>query len=72
MRNELIEMEEPGAFNAFIKELKRKLLAEELGGERREMWWEIRKNRLGLIEKKKESEASEVGEEEAKMFLSSR
>ncbi len=71
MRDELIDMEEPGAFNDYIRELKRKLLAEELGGDRREMWWEIKKNKLGLIEKKV-SEPSSVDEEEAKTFLSSR
>lgn len=71
MREELIEMEEPGAFNDFIRSLKRKLLAEELGGDRREMWWEIKKNKLGLIDKKS-SEQSTVDEEEGKTFLSSR
>lgn len=71
MREELIDMEEPGAFNDYIRELKRKLLAEELGGDRREMWWEIKKSKLGLIEKKV-SESSAVDEEEAKAFLSSK
>ena len=35
------------------------------------MWWEVRKNRLGLIEKKS-SEVSTVDEEEAKAFLLSK
>lgn len=65
MREEMIEIEEPAVYNGFIRELKRKLLAGELGGDRREMWNEIRKNRLGLVEKR-HSESSEVGEEEAK------
>ncbi|KAK4692180.1 ATP-dependent DNA helicase 2 subunit 2, partial [Lecanoromycetidae sp. Uapishka_2] len=69
MRQEMIEMDEPGIWNEYIKGLKAKLLGEELGGERREMWWEIRKNRLGLIEKKT-SKPSNVSEEEAKAFLS--
>ncbi|KAK5246081.1 ATP-dependent DNA helicase yku80, partial [Cryomyces antarcticus] len=42
MREELVDLEEPECFNAFLRELKRMLLAEELGGERREMWWLIR------------------------------
>lgn len=71
MKHEMIDMEEPGAYNNFIRELKRKLLAEELGGDRREMWWEIKKNKLGLIEKKA-SEQSNVDEEEAKAFLSAK
>ena len=71
MRSEMIEMEEPAAYNEFIRSLKGKLLGEELGGDRREMWFEIRKNKLGLIEKKS-SEQSSVDEDEAKAFLSSR
>lgn len=65
MREELIEMEEPGIYNDFIRDLKTQLLAEELGGDRREMWWELKKSRLGLIDKKT-SEQSAVEDEEAK------
>jgi ATP-dependent DNA helicase 2 subunit 2 len=64
MREELINMEEPGLYNDFVRELKKKLLAGELGGDRRDMLWEIRKSKLGLIDKKT-SEISEVSEEEA-------
>ena len=71
LREELTDLEEPGIYNNMIRGLKRKLLAEELGGDRREMWWEIRKNKLGLIEKKV-SEVSTVDEEEAKAFLLSK
>ncbi|KAL6713442.1 ATP-dependent DNA helicase yku80 [Lecanora helva] len=71
MREELIEMEEPGAYNEFLRELKGGLLKGELGGERREVWGMVRKERLGLIEKRS-SEQSEVGEEEAREFLASR
>ena len=71
MRSEMVEMEEPGLYNEFIRSLKGKLLGEELGGDRREMWYEIRKNKLGLIEKKISNESS-VDEDEAKAFLSSR
>ncbi|KAI9679822.1 MAG: ATP-dependent DNA helicase II subunit 2 [Caeruleum heppii] len=65
MREELTGLEEPAIYNVFIKDLKRKLLAGELGGNRREMWWELRKSRLGLIDKK-QSSLSEVTEEEGK------
>ncbi|KAI9822026.1 MAG: ATP-dependent DNA helicase II subunit 2 [Thelocarpon impressellum] len=66
MREELIALEEPAIFNDFVRDLKQKLLAGELGGDRREMWWEIRKTRLGLIDKK-QSDVSEATEEEAKL-----
>ena len=71
MRSEMIEMEEPGAYNEFIRTLKAKLLGEELGGDRREMWYKIRRNKLGLIEKRS-SDKSNVDEDEAKAFLSSK
>lgn len=66
MREEMIEMEEPGIYNDFLRSLKEKLLGERLGGERREMWWEVKKNRLGLIDKKT-SDQSRVDEDEAKL-----
>lgn len=65
MRDEMIELEEPAVYDEFVRALKRKLLAGELGGDRREMWEEIRKNHLGLVEKR-HLESSKVGEEEAK------
>lgn len=68
MRHELVELEEPGLYNDMLKELKRKIFAEELGGNRREMWWYIRKSRIGLIDKRV-SNVSEVTEEEAADFL---
>lgn len=71
MRSEMIDMEEPEAYNDFVRTLKRKLLGEELGGDRRDMWLEMRKNKLGLIEKKV-SDKSGVDEDEAKAFLSFR
>lgn len=68
MREECISLEEPGVYNDFVLDLKHKLLKEELQGDRREMWWRIRVNKLGLIEKKTSS-ASEVDEVEAKKVL---
>ncbi|PGH15992.1 hypothetical protein AJ80_05368 [Polytolypa hystricis UAMH7299] len=65
MKDELVAYEEPGLYNTFIRQLKRKLLDDKLGGDRREMWWLIRKNRLGLIDKNV-SEQSEVTEPEAR------
>lgn len=71
MREEMNEMDEPGLFNDFLKELKEKLLKEELGGDRKDMWFKVRVNRLGLIQKK-ESEQSDVSEEQAKTFMLAR
>jgi ATP-dependent DNA helicase 2 subunit 2 len=65
MRDELVAYEEPGLYNDFIRGLKQKLLGDQLGGDRREMWWLIRKSRLGLIDNKL-SEQSDVTEQEAK------
>jgi ATP-dependent DNA helicase 2 subunit 2 len=64
MREELINMEEPGLYNDFVKDLKKRLLAGELGGDRRDMMWEIRKAKLGLVDKKA-SEVSDVTEDQA-------
>ncbi|TKA69171.1 hypothetical protein B0A49_04616 [Cryomyces minteri] len=71
MREELVDLEEPECFNAFLRELKRMLLAGELGGERREMWWLIRVNKLGLVDKRA-CHVSSVDPEEAKAFLSAK
>lgn len=68
LREELIDMEEPGIYNDFMTSLKKKLLGDSLGGDRREMWWQLRKNQLGLIETKQHP-MSKVTSEEAKQFL---
>lgn len=65
MRNELYDFEEPGVYNEFLQGLKKKILNEELGGDRKELWWLIRRTKkLGLITHK-EMERSEVSEDEA-------
>lgn len=64
MREELINMEEPGMYNGFVTDLKRRLLAGELGGDRRDVMWEIRKAKLGLIDKRA-SEVSDITETQA-------
>lgn len=69
MREEMLEFEEPAAYNKFLAGLKDEVLGGGLGGERREMWFLMRANRLGLI-RRAEISASEVSEEEAKAFLS--
>ncbi|KAI6359885.1 hypothetical protein MCOR25_006928 [Pyricularia grisea] len=68
MRDELVELEEPVFYNDFLKSLKTKIVSGELNGDRREMWWRIKFEKLGLITKK-ESEVSGVTEEEAAQFF---
>ncbi|CBF77271.1 hypothetical protein AN4552.2 [Aspergillus nidulans FGSC A4] len=69
VREELIAYEEPGLYNDLIRKLKEALLKEKLGGDQRELWWLLKRSKLGLIEQR-ESELSEVTEEEAKKFMS--
>ncbi|KAJ5582505.1 hypothetical protein N7535_001125 [Penicillium sp. DV-2018c] len=68
MREELVDYEEPSVYNDFVRQLKGKVLREELGGDRRELWFFVRKGKLGLIQKK-EVDSSVVEEEEAQEFL---
>ncbi|KAG0159283.1 hypothetical protein PDIDSM_6805 [Penicillium digitatum] len=68
MREELVDYEEPVVYNDFVRQLKAKMLREELGGDRRELWWFVRKGKLGLIAKS-EVDSSAVEEEEAQEFL---
>ncbi|KAL2810409.1 SPOC like C-terminal domain-containing protein [Aspergillus granulosus] len=69
IREELISYEEPRLYNDFLRELKEKILKEKLGGDRRELWWLLKRSKLGLIDQK-QSELSDVTEEDAKAFLS--
>ncbi|KAL0931859.1 ku family dna [Colletotrichum truncatum] len=71
LRESLIDFEEPGIYNEFARDLKKKILSGELGGDRREMWWKIRTSRLGLIDQAA-SEVSNVTSEEADEFLKSK
>lgn len=68
MREEYMEFDEPGVYNDIVRELKRAIFEEELGGDREELWSEVRVNRLGLVTKR-ESERVAVEDEEARAFL---
>ncbi|KAJ5748451.1 uncharacterized protein N7511_010147 [Penicillium nucicola] len=68
MREELVDYEEPIPYNDFLRRLKGKLVAEELGGDRRELWWLVRRNKLGLIDKNI-VESSDISDVEAQEFL---
>ena len=63
MREEIINLEEPGLFNTFVRDLKKQLLAGALGGDRRDFWFKVRWSRLGLIDQK-QSEVSDVTKED--------
>lgn len=67
VRQEMVELEYPDVYNKMLKEIKGKILGDELGSERREMWGQIKKSKLGLIDKNL-SEHSNVTEEEAQAF----
>jgi len=71
MKDELVAYEEPGLYNDFLRRLKKKILQNELAGDRRELWWLIRRSNVGLIDKSV-SELSNVTEQEAREFLSSK
>ncbi len=65
MRDELVEMDEPGLFNDFMRQLKTSLLAGKLGGDRTELWWRLRQAGLGLVDSRL-SERADVSEAEAR------
>jgi len=68
MRLAMVEMEEPKLYNDMLRGLKTKLLAGELGGDRKEMWYLVRRHMVGLIDKKS-SPVSDVSPEQADEFL---
>ena len=57
MQEEMIEVEEAGLWNEWLRALKRKRVRGLRGGECKDFWWEVRKAILGLIG---------LGEDEAK------
>ena len=64
MRYELIECEEPDSYNSFIRDLKNDLLYGSLGDNRKDLWFDIKKAKLGLIDSE-EAPRSEVAVAEA-------
>jgi len=66
-RAQMIEMEEPDFYNTFIADLKMRLLSGELGGDRRELWWQMKGAKIGLIDET-QSEQSKVTMQEAIEF----
>ncbi|KAI1822319.1 Ku70/Ku80 N-terminal alpha/beta domain-containing protein [Xylaria intraflava] len=68
MRETVIDYECPDLFNFFMKDFKTRLLSGEFDGNRRELWWQVKGARLGLISSD-ESEHSKVTPEEVVGFL---
>ncbi|KAK2592908.1 ATP-dependent DNA helicase yku80 [Conoideocrella luteorostrata] len=71
MREELINIEEPGMYNDFARDLKKSLLSGALGGDRRDFWFKVRWSRLGLIDQN-QSDVSEITHDAAEEFYKSR
>jgi len=71
MRDELKEIGEPDIYNGYVRDLKRRMLAGELDGDRRELWWKIRTAKLGLIDENQSAEST-VTVDEAWEFYKSR
>ncbi|KIW06201.1 uncharacterized protein PV09_02679 [Verruconis gallopava] len=68
MKEEMMEYEEPNLYNDFLRELKKKLVAGDLGGDRTEMWYLVKVSRLGLIDSAM-SELADVSPDDAKAFM---
>ncbi|KEF52768.1 uncharacterized protein A1O9_11185 [Exophiala aquamarina CBS 119918] len=71
VRDEMVGMEEPELYNNALRQIKKKILAKELGGDRTELWYKIRISKLGLINSDV-SAASNVSREEADIFMKSK
>lgn len=68
MREEMTELEEPAIYNDFLKELRSSVETDELGGSRKDLWWLLRVNRVGPINKR-ECTVSTIDEDETKSFM---
>jgi len=71
IRSEMIDFEWSEYYNDVVRDLKAKLLQEELGGDRREFWYDLRRHKLGLIDDG-QAESSKVSKDEALQFLISK
>lgn len=69
MRETCEEYEHPMPYHAFLTELKQKVLGGELGGDRKEMWYTVRVNKMRPI-LKTECAGSDYTEEMSKKLMS--
>jgi len=65
LREQMLEFEMPEVYNDFIRDFKKRLAAEQLGGNRKEFWFLVMRQKLGLIDKGT-LEISDVLEEDAR------
>ncbi|KAJ9639757.1 uncharacterized protein PV06_10845 [Exophiala oligosperma] len=68
VRQWMQELEMPDLYNNMVQELKEKILSKQLGGDRALMWFQARKNKLGLISSD-ECKPSKITAEAAHAFL---
>ena len=67
IREAMIEMEIPEVYNDFVRDLKKRVIKGELGGDRTDFWFaSVRRNKLGLIDNGA-SPSSTVSEVDAKV-----
>ena len=72
VRKEMIELERPTLYDDILRQLKEKVFAGKLGGNRRDLWAEIRREKtIGLISMAESSmeEISHVTKEDADEFM---
>ncbi|KAI1402222.1 ATP-dependent DNA helicase II subunit 2 [Hypoxylon fuscum] len=69
-RDTMVRWEMPDLYNSFLTDLKKRMLSGALGGDRRELWWQMKGARatLGLIDQSV-SDPSKVTPEEAAEFF---
>ncbi|KAL7627053.1 ATP-dependent DNA helicase yku80 [Parahypoxylon ruwenzoriense] len=69
-RDTMVRWEMPALYNSFLKDLKKRLLSGELGGDRRELWWQMKgaKATLGLIDQSVSDPSNVTSEEAAEFF----
>lgn len=74
VRVETRDLEMPRLYNEAIRAVKRDVLAGALGGDRREFWWGVRREGLGLLEREADGDGDGDGvtREEALRFLALR
>lgn len=68
VREEMLGLEEPGLYNDVLRRIKQKLVTNDLGQNRGELWHKIRVNKLGLIHNEV-SQLSGVSRADADAFM---
>ena len=71
VREEMVEMEMWKTYKGLLQNLKQKVMAGELGGDRKEFWWKVKSKDLGPITME-ESKLSDLSPEEAAAFMAAK